>query len=325
VILLEKIKEIIEDSGFDYIEKVRTLYTTCPECGQDDKFSILKENGSCVCYRGSCEFGRQWFEDWIAQTQGISRPDAKKLLHGHKTYVGGDNLVISFTEDEVTPDDIPLEALEWPQYGFNLLEGPDSEDGLNYLQSRGIPLEIAKQYDIRYSSWFRRVVLPIHMGGKNYGWQARAVDKVDAADRMRNNEGFRRDAMIMFMDRVSDCKHMILCEGPFDALKFHNVGGNVATLGKEIADKQVDLINSSGIDTLYIALDDDAAEEMNKLSGRIDSNIKLKLIKVPESAVLRCEQDGNKADFGECTFDECTQAFENAVDFDSDYILIHIK
>lgn len=324
--LTEKIKEIIEDSGFDYYEKNRTLYTTCPSCGEDDKFSILKENGACICYRGSCDFGRKWFVDWISLTNNVPYAEAKKLLYGVKT-VGEDRLLKVSLGDNLTdqPDEELLDELEWPPKGFELIDHPDCQDGANYLQNRGIPLQMAKYYDIRYSPWFRRVVLPIHMGGKNYGWQARAIDKVEPQDRMRNNEGFRRDRLIMFMDRITDCNHMILCEGPFDALKFHKLGGNVATLGKAIADKQVELINNSGIDTLYMALDDDAVQEMKDLRKKINPEINVKLLTVPTIAIERCESQGRKADFGECTFDECVEAFNNAKDFGLRHLLINLK
>ena len=78
--LRSRIIEIIAESGHGYKEKTRTIHTTCPICNKDDKFSILKESGACVCYRGSCTFGKRWFVEWIELVFNLSREDAKAML-----------------------------------------------------------------------------------------------------------------------------------------------------------------------------------------------------------------------------------------------------
>jgi len=320
--LEDRIKKIIDDQGFDHSDNARTIYTTCPLCGRDDKFSILKDNGACRCYHGSCDFGIRWFEDWISLTAKISRKKAVEIFRGFKERHKSDQLPFDLFSAGTKPKDKPLERVRWPEGGFFEIDSPESLEGANYLISRGIPLNILKFYDIRYSPWFRRVIFPIKMHGHCYGWQGRAIDVVDKEDRMRNNLGFRRDSLIMFLDLTLNRDSMILCEGPVDAMKFYEVGGAVATMGKEVTDKQLELINKSGVSTVYLALDGDAALETMKLRKRINSEIQLKLLIVPQSCEDRCKIKGKKADFGECTFAECRQALENAVFLGDGHILI---
>lgn len=323
--LEDKIKKIIGEQGFDYQENVRTIYTTCPSCGRDDKFSILKDNGACVCYRSSCDFGKQWFEDWISLTAKISRKEANKLLHGYMERKTKEGLPSDPFKEEKVKSSFILEKIDWPIVGFEPIDSELSIEGANYLISRGIPISVANHYDIRYSPWFRRVIFPIKMNGSCYGWQGRAIDPVLPKDRMRNNVGFRRDSLIMFLNEAYGRDYLILLEGPIDALKFHWVGGAIASMGKIVAENQLKLINNSNIKTLYIGFDDDAAEEMMELRKRLRPDINMKLLTVPESCVKRCESLRKKADFGECTFEEGVEAFRNAIDFGSGHILLYFK
>jgi hypothetical protein len=54
-----------------------------------------------------------------------------------------------------------------------------------------------------------------------------------------------RDTVLMFQDRLATSDHAIICEGPVDALKCHLVGGNVATMGKVVSSRQIEIIKGS--------------------------------------------------------------------------------
>ena len=54
-----RIVDLISEAGVGFKEKANTIYTTCPICQKDDKFSILKKNGACICYRGTCTFKKR--------------------------------------------------------------------------------------------------------------------------------------------------------------------------------------------------------------------------------------------------------------------------
>lgn len=314
--------DIIDRFGIDYKEKIRTIYTMCPVCQQDDKFSILKSNGSCVCYRGSCAFGKQWFEDWMALTGKMTKAEAKKLLNDFGMDHSQPTIEIELV-DSVKKKNIELTPVQWPEGGFYEINDPLASEGLAYLGECGIPLNVALHYDIRYSPLMRRIIYPVKLGSKCYGWQARAIDKVPAADRVRNNLNFPRAYTLMFINNIRNSKHIIVAEGPKDAIKFHLAGGNTATMGKEITSTQIDIINRSGAETLYLALDPDAANEARELASKV--KMKVKVIELPQSCIDRCKKIGKKADYGECTFDEALQAFKDAKDFDGGYLLIYLE
>ena len=323
----KRIKEIIAQQGLDFKENQRTIYTTCPACGHGDKLSILKENGWTICYRGSCAFGKKRFEEWLAMTANIPRAEAIERIYKKYDTEGSDlgGLKLSLIDDptEERLETPKLEVSEWPVSHAHPITVPESAEGINYLQGRGVPEAIAAEYGIAYSSLTRRVIIPIIMNGICYGWQGRAIDQVEPGFRMRNNPGLNRASVVMFYDRLLTSKHAILAEGPFDALKFHLAGGNVCTMGKAVSRRQIELLIESGVQKVYLALDKDAALEMRQLQKRI--GLPLFLCEVPQSCIDRCKAIGKKADFGECTMEECLQAFQSAKPFDQTTLILHLK
>lgn len=325
--LSSRIKEILDEYGVSYKEKQRTIYTTCPVCDRNDKFSILKTNGASICYRTSCDFGKSNFVKWIALTGKMSFAEAKKkLLYGDIRYtpedittklieIGSDTSTAESASDEITP-------VQYPAFGQLPVTSDEAREGLEYLQKRGVTLEMAQKYHITYDPLHRRVVLPVSMDGKVYGYQGRAIDK-NNANRMLNNTGFRRERLLMFADNAKAQDFVILCEGPFDALKFDLVGGFVCTMGKNITRQQMQLALPRNVKRVYLALDDDADTEMNRILT--SSKLPVYRIEVPETCLARCATQGGKADFGECTLEEAKQAFLQAKQVEKFQVFVHLK
>lgn len=319
----EKIIELIQESGRGYVEKTKTIRTTCPLCNREDKFSILKENGACICYRGSCEFGKRWFDSWVSLTFNVPMKRARELIRSGSDNV--DKLVapssLSFNINEDGPD-TSLTEVVFPEFHMTSLLDQAAIEGLTYLERRGITKEMVSKYEIYFSRLERRVYFPIKMNGKFYGYQGRAIDKVDDSFKVRNNEGFSRESLVMFADNLGGSDFAIVAEGPVDAMKFDLVGSNVCTMGKVVTDKQLAVISDYGVEKLYLALDDDAAYEMNQIVAK--THLKAFRLRVPESCVVRCKSLGVKSDFGECTQEEAKQAFDNAQPLDSSIVMFHV-
>lgn len=290
-------------------------------CDSEDKFSILKHNGACKCYRGSCDFGRRWFADWVSMIYNISMRDARALIDNQEINPDKlDETKIDFNPQEEVQDD--LDEVPYPEFHMSPINSELGKPGLAYLESRGITLEMAVKYEMTFSALQRRVYFPIKMNGRFYGYQGRAIDKVDESMRMRNNDEFRRDRLVMFADNLEDSDYAIIAEGPVDALKFEKVGANVCTMGKVVTDQQLEMIYSYGVSKIFLALDDDAAFEINEIVQK--THLQAYRLNIPDSCRERCAGKGKKADFGECTYEEAEQAFLNATPMDSTMILMHV-
>jgi hypothetical protein len=106
----------------------------------------------------------------------------------------------------------------------------------------------------------------------------------------------------MFQDRLQGSKHAVLTEGPFDALKGHLVGGNVASMGKDVSARQLDIIVRSGVRALYVGLDRDAAKEVGRIVRDLHGTLDLYRLLPPP----------HRDDLGECTMEEVAHQFHTA-------------
>lgn len=294
-------------------ESGRCFIFDCPACGGDKKLYIEKDTGFSTCFKqktDKCLKSRSKPEWALTQLTGIPIRDIKDEIYGFIKISDDSVFEVKFDdENEIKVkkkiDPIPKDKMPPDLVVFDL--DPNS-DGFKYLRGRGITDEMIKKYNICYSLSMRRAIFFTIMNKEIYGWQGRAVDKVAKEYRMYNLPGEWKSKSLMFYDNLKGSEHAILAEGPVSALKFEKVGGFVASMGKNVSPEQLDLIRESGIKKLYIALDRDAFDKINKICKDINNplygkSIECYLVEVPE----------HRDDFGDCTYDECEAAFKSAV------------
>ncbi len=323
---LEELLDHLDTLGVEQINHANSIESECPYCVTlgDGKFLIRKRDGKTVCFKGSCDYGVKKFDAYYALVASIPIAKSREIISGQSFSFKSRELSLNL--DAKTNHEEQMEALkpiEWPPESTYPINDFGGEMGAEYLIGRGITKEIAGEYGIRFSIRERRVYFPVMMNGKAYGYQARAIDPVDPGYRMLNNPGFQRSQLVMFIDRLKDSNHAILTEGPVDAIKFHKLGGNICTMGKKISANQIELIKKYNISKIYLALDEDAAPDIRWIQEKVE--IPCFLLRVPDSVKKRCAEENKKADFGECTFDECVEAFRNAQEFNRYNTVLYLK
>ena len=306
----ETVEKLFRQYANTQKENARSFITDCPSCGQSDKFYMFKDGGHSICHHPSCEWGSKSFQRWLSVVASVEMDYANSLIWGDSPLEEVDYLELSFRED--SDDTIPnLVCVDYPTVESDLT-APESKEALFYIKNRGIQLDLAIKHGITYNPWTRRVILPVFMGGQCYGWQGRAIDSVKPGMRMRNNEGFNRASLLMFIDTSVNESRLFVLEGPFDALKFDGFGGYVATMGKVVTESQIELMINSNPSEVYIGLDEDAAMESNALKDRLLPHKDVYFMRVPKSCVDRCAAENKKADFGECNSSEISEAIAQA-------------
>jgi hypothetical protein len=272
--------QIVKDSGVKYKENSISYIFTCPRCSKKDKLYVRKNDGRFCCwvcrkvdgFEGRCEFAlsaltNQSADDFRARLYGTTGIHVSLLLDVHiKDFFGDD--------DDLDVDAGETPVISWP-FDYLTLDDPGAARGLAYLEGRGVPLDVALGYDIRYAPLRRRVAFPVASGGDLYGWQERTVlsdlsyedeaGEVQTISKVMSSKKLPRDRELMFADRLIGFEHAVLCEGPLDAIKGHLCGGNVATMGKAVARGQMRRLLTSGVKRVYLALDPDAATETQRL------------------------------------------------------------
>jgi 5S rRNA maturation endonuclease (ribonuclease M5) len=116
-----------------------------------------------------------------------------------------------------------------------------------YAATRGVDLS---RYDFYWTpetqyNLHRRIIIPFTWRGNIIGYTARAVED-DIKPKYFNSH---EPGYVFNVDRQRpDSKFVIVCEGPFDAM---SVDG-VATLGNEVSEQQVDIIDSLGREVIVV-------------------------------------------------------------------------
>lgn len=300
----EALKTLLEKSGVSYGQNAHSFKLECPRCGKKDKLWILKKNGHFVCwhcketenFKGRCELA-------LTEALGQSLEDVRAKLYDGGVPPGNLLEVDLRDFEEPQASEIPvLTEIDWPVDSAPCSSNAGKK-GSDYLLNRGITLDMMELYELRYRPSQKRVLFPVIMNGKLYGYQGRATYPTEGTKipKILTSEGMRREFSLMFHDRLLGSRHAVICEGPVDALKAHKCGGNVATMGKAVSKSQIDIIRKLGIDRIYLGLDPDAADETARLAHDLGDL---------ETYVL-LPPDGKK-DLGECTTDEVYEQFRSA-------------
>lgn len=313
--LPEGLEKLLEDNGIPFKPLARSYVLTCPRCQKTKKLWVLKKNGHFVCwhcketegFKGRVEFA-------LAEILGKSLEEIRSVI-----YEGGipPGMTINvdlkdFDEDLIDlPIVVTLEEILWPPDARPAWE---NEVARGYLLSRGIGPSTAQMYDIWYWPSKRRVLFPVKVDGKLVGHQARAIDP-NPQVKILTSTGLRREHVLMFQDRLKGADHAVLCEGPVDAIKADLCGGNVATMGKAVSPRQLEIILEHGIRRIYLALDPDAAEEVERLAKDLGGEVETYLLLPPPGA----------KDLGECSPQDVYEQFVKAKPFTSGNVLLHLK
>lgn len=292
----DKLLEFLDAAGLSYKENSVSYIFDCPRCGRKDKLYIRKHDGRFVCwwckeaegFQGKAEFA-------LADLTASPLIVVKRALYGPDSVSGrAEFLSIDVGDFFGNDDELDVDAVEIPEMRFPFgdyypIEDRFSSRGREYLEGRGIPLALAKEYHLRYSPLKKRVVFPVEIGDRLVGWQERIITNTDHFDEKKSevvhvqkvlsSKGIPTAQTVMFANRMRGSSHVVICEGPIDAMKAHLCGGNICTMGKAVGHGQISTIRdperltrteigqiaNSGIRRVYLALDPDAAEETNRL------------------------------------------------------------
>ncbi len=316
-----RLRQLLVETGLQYTQNSRSYIFTCPRCKGRRKLFMQKKDGRFVCwkcketdgYQGRPEFA---LADLLGQTV---KQVSSRLYKGtySPTSVFLDVRVEDFYgEDEEGEEEeiISLPRVLWP-FDYYPLDDPFAARGVKYLEGRGIPVDIAMQYGIRYWPEGQRVVFPVSSGPELYGWQGRLVIPTAYVDengedremlKIQSSREIPRERVLMFSDRLLGYEHAVLGEGPVDAIKAHLCGGNVSPMGKAVGREQMGLLLNHGIKKFYSGLDPDAADEFMRLVRTYFDDVEI------YQMVARVGGAKEKPDLGAMDFKDVKELFLGA-------------
>ncbi|WP_187007172.1 DNA primase [Synechococcus sp. WH 8101] len=146
-----------------------------------------------------------------------------------------------------------------------LQEADGAGEAAAYLQSRGISVDSARQWQLGTAGG--RLMIPLQdPAGQVVGFCGRAMGQQQP--KYRNSAGdllFQRNGLVFGLDQAAEAIRRegtaLLVEGPLDVIQLHQAGFRhaVACLGTSVSAMQLQLLRRHGLKQLLIALDGDAA------------------------------------------------------------------
>lgn len=314
----EKIEKFFEKHGVEPRKiNSRSYIFNCPACGGDEKLYIEKATGRSICFKHKtpeCPTSKTGIVKTLHLLSEVpigivAQEMSNKIITNMEEVLSFEDEVKQYEKEQEEKELPPITIKELP-FDVKPINWPESKEGLDYLYGRGLHLDLMLKLHIMYSPKWRRVIFPVIMNGVLYGWQGRSIDKNNKL-RMYNFPGEWKSKTLMFFDNIKNKDFAILAEGAISALKFYHCESFVATMGKVVSESQLKLLLDGGIKKIYLALDPDAVLEMEEIVKKLlmrGSEIECFLVKVPL----------DKEDFGECTYEECLNAYKNAEKLDLD-------
>lgn len=322
----EVLRDIIA-SNTTIVENSRSYLFTCPRCNKSKKLYIRKSDGIFRCWRCAEVDGFKGKAEWaLYELFGIHPSVTRPLLYG-ETAEAPEGMVLHidlldwYGDEDEEPVYCTLPAIEWPLNTY----GPNDKrfaKAQGYLDSRGITKEVAVKYDIHWSPKEQRVLIPVVVDGLLRGWQGRYIHpsvwytddgEKKEVPKILSTDGLFGGGTFMFQDNLIGSDHIVLCEGPFDALKADLCGGNVASMGKGVNDRQLAFLRESGASKLYLALDPDAADDISRVARSMDE-MELFLMTPPSAG----------KDFGDCTPEEVLESYKRAERISPTRLFFHL-
>ncbi len=298
------LKEIIERGGIPYREGAVSYIFSCPRCRKARKLYIRKSDGKFLCFvcRADGFYGEAPYA--LKELYSLSIQDLKDKLYGESKIQFSNFMDLNFNSpwlsndefgEEVSPDSLG-EVNFNPSFVNNV--NPKFNPGRAYLNKRGIDEERIWKYGILYNPDWRSVVFPVYNGKTLVGWQERGTD----SDFKYTLKHFQKEKSLMFANNLEGSRHAIICEGPVDGIKTDLCGGGVVTMGKGVSSHQLDIIKAK-TKHLYLALDPDATEELDRICRYMVSYMEDIHILMPPKG---------KKDLGDCSFEEVYEQFQHA-------------
>lgn len=273
----------------------------CPFCGEDKykfylKVSLDSDNGLYQCKKcgetgNPITFMKNYFgaKDFreakdLLESNGVELEETG-FTHDYKDNSLSDHekfmLFLSGVKDapEVQQDKTPVALPTNLRYIRHNANTPEAQPFIKYLLNRGITMQQMMSLSIGYvvnggyyksdgthATLRNSVVFFTYDLQDNYVyWNTRSIDSNAGIKSInapgKKNEYTRKD-VVFNLNNAQHAPYIVLHEGVFDALTFHNTG--IATFGKQVTDTQVELILSvvKGTDKpLYLFLDKDALTE----------------------------------------------------------------
>jgi len=263
----EQVKRVIVGSGIDVEGEVDSDFIIfCPFHGnhRTPAGEVDKRTGIFFCF--SCHKACDLIE-LIMHTSGRTYFESARYIKGKE-------------QKSTIENDINRQLIEKPLYTqfdeFTVkrlnnvaLESPRA---VTYYQGRRISKESVVRFSLGYSDRQDMVTIPVHSpDGLLVGFVGRSVEGKE----FKNTPGLPKSKVLFNLHRVKTAPKIYVVESSFDVIRLDQCGfPAVATLGSNVSNFQIDLLQRYFNDIIVIADNDEAGGNMkDRLVERLGNRV----------------------------------------------------
>lgn len=263
----EQIKRVLAGAGIDIESEVDSDYIIfCPFHGnyRTPAGEVDKSSGIFFCF--SCH----------------KVVDLVELIMftSNRTYFESVRFIKSKEQETSLEDDIENRLRSQPDYiQFDELtikrlnaQALDSPRAMRYFESRLITEDSIKKFSLGFSEKQDMVTIPVASpDGMSVGFVGRSIEGKD----FKNTPRLPKSKVLFNLHRVKTSSRVYVVESSFDAIRLDQVGfAAVATLGSNVSNIQIELLQKYFNDIMVIADNDEAGGNMkDKIVQKLGSRV----------------------------------------------------
>jgi DNA primase len=299
----DQIQRVITGAGLDVESEVDSDYIIfCPfhANNRTPAGEVDKNNGTFFCF--SC----QKVADLVELVMHVSGRTYFESIRFIKNKEQEGNL-----EQEVNkqlykkPDFVPFDELILKRLYNNLLTSDRAKD---YFKYRKLETTSWAKFSLGYSEKQDMVTVPVHSpDGIPVGFVGRSIEGKE----FKNTPGLPKSKTLFNLNRVKTADRVYVVESSFDAIRLDQIGfPAVATLGANVSNIQIELLQKYFNNIIVIADNDEAGGNMkSKILEKLGSRVSvIKLDKQYKDIGDMTDEEIKKLDF---QFDKSIMAMLN--------------
>ena len=263
----EQIKRVLTGAGIEVESDLDLNYIIfCPfhNNSRTPAGEVHKENGLFFCF--SCQKTATLIEV-VMHSSGRSYFEAARFI---KSKEGETNLEAEVQKQlYAKPEFLPFDEVVLKRLYNGLLV---SDRAKNYFKYRKINSDSWSKFSLGYSIKQDMVTVPVHSpDGIPLGFVGRSVEGKE----FKNTPGLPKSKTLFNLNRVKMLDSVYVVESSFDAIRLDQVGiSAVATLGANVSNTQIELLQKYFNNIIVIADNDEAGGNMKdriieKLGSRV--------------------------------------------------------
>ena len=277
----EQVRRVLNGAGVDIEAEFGNDYIIfCPyhNNNRTPAGEVAKDSGLFFCF--GCQTTKN-LEEFIMHMSGRTYFEAVRYIKSKETENDIEKLVNKTLV--APPEFVPYDELILKRL-YNQLAASDKAK--NYLRYRKIEMSSWAKFSLGYSEKQDSITVPMHSpDGMCLGFVARTIEGKD----FKNTPGLPKGKILFNLHRIKSSGTVYVVESSFDAIRLDQVGfPAVATLGANVSNSQIRLLEKYFTNVVLIADNDEAGSIM-----------KDKLIEKLGSLVTTIRLDKNYKDIGD--------------------------